>query len=73
MALTGLFLIMFLAVHCGVNAMIFWNDGGEMFNAAAEFMGTNWLIRTIEIGLFGLYTIGLLVYGFPHARERHTA
>ncbi len=32
--------------------MIFWNDGGEAFNEAAEFMGTNWLIRTVEIGLF---------------------
>ncbi len=52
MALTGLFLITFLLVHCGVNAMIFWNDGGETFNAAAEFMGTNWFIRTVEVGLF---------------------
>ena len=56
MALTGIFLISFLLVHCGVNAMIFLNDGGETFNAAAEFMGTNWLIRTVEIGLFaGLF------------------
>jgi succinate dehydrogenase / fumarate reductase, cytochrome b subunit len=52
MALTGIFLISFLLVHCGVNAMIFLNDGGETFNVAAEFMGTNWLIRTVEIGLF---------------------
>lgn len=52
MGLTGIFLISFLLVHCGVNAMIFFNDGGETFNAAAEFMGTNWVIRTIEIGLF---------------------
>lgn len=52
MGLTGLFLISFLLVHCGVNAMIFFNDGGETFNAAAEFMGTNWLIRTMEVVLF---------------------
>ena len=53
MALTGIFLISFLMVHCGVNAMIFFNDGGELFNEAAEFMGTNWIIRTMEFVLFG--------------------
>lgn len=52
MGLTGIFLISFLLVHCGVNAMIFFNDGGDTFNEAAEFMGTNWVIRTVEIGLF---------------------
>jgi succinate dehydrogenase / fumarate reductase cytochrome b subunit len=53
MALTGIFLISFLMVHCGVNAMIFFNDGGVLFNEAAEFMGTNWIIRTMEFVLFG--------------------
>lgn len=52
MALTGLFLISFLLVHCGINALIFFNDGGEMFNKGAEFMGTNFLIRAVEIFLF---------------------
>lgn len=60
MALTGIFLITFLLVHCGVNAMIFWNDGGETFNAAAEFMGTNWLIRTVEVGLFLLLLVHIV-------------
>lgn len=52
MSLTGLFLIAFLVVHCYVNAQIFWNDGGNEFNLAAHFMGTNPIIRTTEIGLF---------------------
>jgi succinate dehydrogenase / fumarate reductase, cytochrome b subunit len=52
MGLTGLFLITFLIVHCGINACIFFNDGGETFNAAAEFMAHNILIRTMEIVLF---------------------
>lgn len=60
MGLTGLFLITFLLVHCGVNACIFFNDGGETFNMAAEFMGTNWLIRSMEVVLF----IGLLLHIF---------
>lgn len=52
MGITGLFLISFLVVHCGINALIFFNDGGTTFNAAAEFMATNWIIRTMEIVLF---------------------
>ena len=52
MGITGLFLISFLLVHCGVNACIFANDGGELFNNAAHFMGTNPLIRTMEFVLF---------------------
>jgi len=51
MGLTGFFLISFLVVHAGINALIFYNDGGETFNKAAHFMGTNPIIRTIEIVL----------------------
>ncbi len=52
MGLTGLFLVLFLVVHCGINFLVFLNDGGETFNAAAEFMAHNWIMRTLEIGLF---------------------
>jgi len=52
MGITGLFLISFLIIHCFVNALIFVNDGGETFNKAAEFMGTNWIVRAMEIVLF---------------------
>jgi succinate dehydrogenase / fumarate reductase cytochrome b subunit len=58
MALTGLFLISFLVVHAGINAMIFFNDGGVTFNAAAHFMGSNVFIRTAEIVLF----LGLIAH-----------
>lgn len=58
MGLTGLFLITFLVVHCSINAMIFFNDGGETFNHWAHFMGTNLIVRTMEIGLFA----GLLLH-----------
>lgn len=57
MAVTGLSLITFLLVHCGINSTIFFNDGGETFNAAAEFMGGNWLIRTAEVGLMAGFII----------------
>ena len=52
MGLTGFFLISFLIVHCGINSMIFFNDGGQTFNHWGHFMGSNLIIRTMEIGLF---------------------
>ncbi len=59
MGLTGLFLITFLIVHMGVNACIFNDlsfieptDDGDMFNRAADFMGSTVLIRIMEVGLF---------------------
>lgn len=60
MGLSGLFLILFLIVHCGLNALVFLNDGGETFLHAAHFMGTNPLMRTLEIGL----VVGFLVHIF---------
>lgn len=58
MGLTGLFLILFLMVHCFINSLIFFNDGGLTFNIGAEFMAHNWLIRAGEIVLF----LGLLMH-----------
>ncbi len=52
MSLTGIFLITFLIVHAGVNACIWANDGGLMFNKTAHFMGSMVVIRIIEVGLF---------------------
>jgi succinate dehydrogenase / fumarate reductase, cytochrome b subunit len=52
MGLTGLFLISFLVVHAGINACIWANDGGVMFNKAAHFMGATVVIRIMEVGLF---------------------
>lgn len=66
MSLTGLFLISFLIIHCTINAMIFYNDGGATFTHWGHFMGTNPIIRTLEIGLvigFVLHIIdGLLLW-----------
>ena len=52
MGLTGLFLISFLLVHCTLNSFIFFNDGGATFNAGAEFMAHNPVIRVMEVVLF---------------------
>ncbi len=60
MALTGFFLISFLIVHCAINAMIFFNDGGQTFNHWGHFMGSNLIIRTAEIGLFVFLLIHII-------------
>jgi succinate dehydrogenase / fumarate reductase cytochrome b subunit len=59
MGLSGLFLVSFLVVHVGINACVFNdlsffdpNDNGRMFNNAAHFMGSSYVIRIMEIGLF---------------------
>ncbi len=60
MGLTGIFLITFLLVHCFVNSLIFFNDGGETFNIGAHFMTSNWIIRAMEVVLFA----GILAHIF---------
>ncbi|NCI46159.1 succinate dehydrogenase cytochrome b subunit [Sediminibacterium soli] len=52
MGFTGLFLILFLIIHAGLNACIWANDNGKMFLEGAHFMGGNWVPRILEIGLF---------------------
>lgn len=52
MGFTGIFLILFLIVHVGLNACIWAMDDGQMFNTAAHFMGSTVVMRILEIGLF---------------------
>lgn len=76
MGLTGLFLISFLLVHCFVNCLIFINDGGETFNLGCEFMGTNWIIRAMEIVLFAgiiLHIVQALVLTMDNRKARPIA
>lgn len=73
MGLTGLFLISFLVVHVGINACIFFNDGGLTFNAAANFMATNPVIRIVEIGLFAgliLHVVQAIVLTMENKKAR---
>jgi succinate dehydrogenase / fumarate reductase cytochrome b subunit len=83
MSLTGLFLISFLIIHCTINAMIFYNDGGATFSHWGHFMGTNPIIRTLEIGLvigfllhiidgFGLLAMNRRARPVNYAKVAHT-
>lgn len=60
MALSGLFLIAFLLVHVSINACIWANDGGYMFNKAAHWLGSNVVPRVLEIGLFVFFLIHII-------------
>ncbi|MEO9020732.1 MAG: succinate dehydrogenase cytochrome b subunit [Ginsengibacter sp.] len=60
MAFTGFFLITYLIVHASINALIFFNDGGETFNAAASFMLHNYIVRILEVGLFAGFILHII-------------
>jgi succinate dehydrogenase / fumarate reductase cytochrome b subunit len=46
-ALTGLFLILFLSVHVSGNFLLLKGDGGRAFNEYSEFMSSNGLIQVV--------------------------
>lgn len=48
MALTGLFLILFLIGHVSGNMLLFKDDGGEAFNIYAKFMTTNPAVKILS-------------------------
>jgi len=60
MGLTGIFLILFLVVHAGINACIWAGDNGVMFNKAAHFMGSTIVIRILEVGLFVFFFLHII-------------
>lgn len=59
-ALTGIFLILFLIIHVALNACIWANDGGKMFLAGAHFMGGTVVPRILEIGLFAGFILHIV-------------
>jgi succinate dehydrogenase / fumarate reductase cytochrome b subunit len=61
MAFLGLFLMIFLVVHLGINLCLLRDDGGAWFTAAAHFMGTNYIVKVFEIVLFGGFILHILL------------
>jgi succinate dehydrogenase / fumarate reductase cytochrome b subunit len=53
MALTGLFLCVFLLEHLYGNLQLYKMDGGKAFNEYGDFLVGNIIIRTVEFALFG--------------------
>jgi succinate dehydrogenase / fumarate reductase cytochrome b subunit len=52
MALTGIFLMLFLVIHLLGNLQLLKDDGGEAFNTYAFFMTHNPLIKIISYSLY---------------------
>lgn len=62
MAGLGLFLIIFLLVHLGINLLLIFSESRDSFNIAAHFMGSNIIIKVFEIFLFGGFLLHI-IYG----------
>ena len=61
MALLGLFLMVFLVIHLGINLCLLRDDGGKWFRDASHFMGTNYIVKILEIVLFGGFILHILI------------
>lgn len=59
MAIAGLFLILFLLVHLGINLFLLSDDPAP-FNKAAHFMAVNPIVKIFEIVLMGGFLIHIL-------------
>lgn len=60
-ALVGGFLLVFLLFHMTANLFILRHDDGEWYSAFCHFMGTNWLVKIMEIGLLGFIALHILL------------
>jgi succinate dehydrogenase / fumarate reductase cytochrome b subunit len=49
-------------VHLGINLSLILSDSREIFNKAAHFMGTNVVVRVMELTLFGGFLLHM-IYG----------
>ncbi len=72
MALTGLFLILFLTGHVAGNMQLFYNDGGQAFNIYAKFMTTNPIVKVLSY-LTYLSVIGHVIYSIALSRLNRSA
>jgi len=63
MSITGLFLLMFIAVHLTVNLLLIFDDSGDLFNHGAHFMASNPAIKIME-PILGLGFLIHIIWSF---------
>jgi succinate dehydrogenase / fumarate reductase cytochrome b subunit len=56
-ALFGAFLLVFLLFHMCANLFILAKDGGEAYGAFTHFMGTNVIVKVLEVVLLGTFLL----------------
>ncbi len=59
-ALAGLFLILFLMVHLGVNLSLLLCKSSRPFNSAAHFLASNYVSKVLEIILFSAFILHII-------------
>lgn len=72
-SISGIFLMLFICVHLGVNLLLIFDDSGELFNQGANFMATNPFIKIMEpvLGLgFLIHIIWSLYVSYTNYRAR---
>jgi len=60
MSLAGIFLIIFLLVHMGINLLVVIFEDPMVYNKAAHIMTSNILIKIFEIILFGGFLLHII-------------
>ena len=70
MALTGIFLILFLIVHLAGNLFLFVNDGGESFNTYSATLRKLPIVFALEAGLGILFLIHIIYAGMLWLENR---
>lgn len=73
MALTGLFLLLFLFEHLYTNLLLYKIDEGHSYNDFSEFLAGNIIIRTIEYVLFAsiiIHVIDALLLTYTNRKAR---
>jgi succinate dehydrogenase / fumarate reductase cytochrome b subunit len=72
MSLTGIFLILFLAVHLAGNLQLLKDDGGMAFNVYAKFMTSNPLIKITSYGLYATFLLHIFLSLFLSIANRRS-
>lgn len=70
LALLGVFLMVFLLIHLGINLCMLRDDQGHWFRSAAHFMGTNYIVKVFEIVLFAAIILHILLGIFLAIQNR---
>lgn len=61
MSLLGLLLIVFLLTHLSINLLLVFAKTNNVFNIAAHFMGTNVIIKIVEVVLFLVFAAHIVL------------
>lgn len=59
--LAGAFLLVFVLFHACANLMILAKDGGDAYSAFCHFMGSNLIVKIIEIGLLAIFAVHIVL------------